>query len=349
MPSPVSALKWFPWCLSFAISTSALAKPTPIPLANCQQLLAIPTQTALSYQLVNDIDCEGYDVIAPKLFRGRLDGQGHRIANLTLRPVSGFSAGLFAKTHGAHISNLILEGWRLQATDTKLLFAGLVAGELVSSDLENILITDAQTLPNSNHYPHAEFGIALVAGKIQSSHLKRIALQNNELITNHTSNHIGGIAGQIQQHTHLERLQVSHTRIEVRIEGKPKLKHSLGGLVGTLYPNTSIKQAGLEAVELYDAGHSERTLGMGFMAGVMQTNSLISQFSLDQNQLQQANANPHRVGTLVGFSYQNSRIAFLCDGERIPNLKWKNGLGQLQLAHPKTLCSTSFLNFIDEP
>ena len=86
-----------------------------VSIEDCDALLTIPTYSHLDYQLEHDIDCYDHVHTQPRPFSGTLNGQGFRIAGLTLHVTQGSHTELFSELKGAHIHHLQFDDWIIEA------------------------------------------------------------------------------------------------------------------------------------------------------------------------------------------------------------------------------------------
>lgn len=95
-----------------------------------------------SYVLAGDVDFSGFNTALLgqlDLVNATLDGQGHRIVNLSL---SGDAQGLFRRVSGSQVKNLIIESPRVGVQTNG---AGVLAGEIRGgSVVSNCAVLDAQ-------------------------------------------------------------------------------------------------------------------------------------------------------------------------------------------------------------
>lgn len=91
------------------------------------------------YILVNDIDFTNVTFEAIPEFRGTLDGQGHKIMNLTVNGDKN-DFGVFCKTSGAKISNIAFQDLKIVAQKNN--HVGLI-GSAASTTFEQVAVTGA--------------------------------------------------------------------------------------------------------------------------------------------------------------------------------------------------------------
>ncbi|MCR4805170.1 MAG: hypothetical protein K5981_05895 [Clostridia bacterium] len=122
----------------------AFAEGTAVEIASADDLLLLAEDPDGSFVLTEDIYLPPDFAWEPPVFRGRLDGQGHAIYNVSSRGVcsrtrtvydgnykeyEGVFAGFFGILDGGLVENLNLVGTRISVTDSdRCVFAGLLAG-----------------------------------------------------------------------------------------------------------------------------------------------------------------------------------------------------------------------------
>ena len=98
-----------------------------------------------TFHLTQDIDCTGTTIIAigsnTSPFTGILEGNGHKITNITIIGNTYNCAGLLAATSNAHIQNIIFEDFFVN-TDSHS-EVGLIAGVSRSTNIINITLTSS--------------------------------------------------------------------------------------------------------------------------------------------------------------------------------------------------------------
>ena len=97
-----------------------------------------------SYQLTQDINCTGktfYVIESVLPFTGTLEGNGHKIINLTISAVSG-NMGMFSNASGATIQNIIFENFSVHGTAYSN-YTGLLAAQATNSKVTNVTLTSS--------------------------------------------------------------------------------------------------------------------------------------------------------------------------------------------------------------
>ena len=81
-----------------------LVPSTPVPfvkISNCTELQNISNDLNANYELMNDIDCSGFNFFPISSFRGILDGRGYKIINFSLNsPLNDYSSAFIMDNYG---------------------------------------------------------------------------------------------------------------------------------------------------------------------------------------------------------------------------------------------------------
>ena len=138
---------------SFLLLTSllifSLANSQVINISTCSDLQNISLNLTASYCLTQDINCFGFPLVPignnSFPFKGSLDGNGHKITNVSLSP-STSNVGIFGYINGAMITNIVFQDFNFSS-----LFAsqvGLVAGTASGGVIQHINLTSSGTVNN---------------------------------------------------------------------------------------------------------------------------------------------------------------------------------------------------------
>lgn len=144
-----SALLVFVMALSCAvIPVPVAAEDAPIAISDVAGLKAISNNVAASYVLTADLDLAGEDWTPIATLKGKLDGQGHTISNLT---VSGNDhSGLFAQLNGATVTDLNFVHAQVTTNATNSGFGGVLAGYVVGSTVSLITVDETSSVTGYN-------------------------------------------------------------------------------------------------------------------------------------------------------------------------------------------------------
>ena len=97
-----------------------------------------------TYSLLQDIDCTGVEFVPianlDNFFNGKLFGNGFTIKNLTINCTCQ-CCGLFEKTGGATISNLVFKDFSIQGNSKNNV--GVLAGRAYTTTISNVTITSS--------------------------------------------------------------------------------------------------------------------------------------------------------------------------------------------------------------
>lgn len=188
-------------------------------ISTAQELQDINNNLTADYELVNDIDMEGFEWIsigdATNRFRGKFDGKGYKISNLTYNNTSTTNVGLFGLIDGATIQNVGIENVNFNARLT----GGLVAQAI------NSTITNCYTTGQINSATSYAGGL--------------VGTTNNSTITNcysaatvyssntSTSSSNGGVAGLIGRASNVSTITNCYSRGHVS-----NYHNTASGLIG---------------------------------------------------------------------------------------------------------------------
>ena len=89
------------------------------------------------YVIGTDIDMTDVEFVPAMTFKGKLDGQNHKISNLTITPVGSDPVGLFSTTEGATVKNLDFENIRISVTEESQLMTAGIAGRATDTTIDN--------------------------------------------------------------------------------------------------------------------------------------------------------------------------------------------------------------------
>ncbi|MFZ3410736.1 hypothetical protein [Vibrio chagasii] len=191
----------------------------------CSKALEIEQRTTKSYYLSHDIDCSGYTLTAPISFNGTLDGRNYAIRNLSINTNSRY-AGFFSELDGATVKNLTFKNITLKV-GRNVNAAGILAGDIQSSKLKNVIITHSQVQAVGQTVPQ---GVGIVAGRIRTdSKAEKIKVFHSNLWVEKSS-HVGGLFGFAEDSSNMTTLSTSNNQLY--IEGDSRT--NLGSIAGYL-------------------------------------------------------------------------------------------------------------------
>ena len=120
---------------NFTFEVTDQFDPTKTQITNAQGLQDINNDLSGDYELLSDIDLEGFDwsPIGPTAgtpFSGTFDGRFHTISNLSLTTTTN-SIGLFGNTNGATIEKVLLSNFEIHGDNG----IGCLLGTAINTDL----------------------------------------------------------------------------------------------------------------------------------------------------------------------------------------------------------------------
>jgi len=167
----------------------------PLRITSCQELQNMGENLDGDYYLDNPIDCAGVDFTTiPGTFTGSLDGQHHKILNLTVTAEPNKRGGIFFETFEANLINLHFVDATVHAEDQ--VERGLLTGRSTSTAFSNIKVHNLN-IPGHSTYTSVESGSASgytggIVGYAEWSNFQNIQMHHLTL-RHHT--YTGGIAG----------------------------------------------------------------------------------------------------------------------------------------------------------
>lgn len=195
----------------------------PYLVASAGDLMQVHNNPTAHFKQVADIDLKGIDW-SPVDLQGGYDGNGHSVSNLSITESAAGNVGLFGTVTGtdassrAYIKNLTIVGATISAGDNADA-VGVVAGEVVAGEVNNVHIVGASISWDSEH--------ASSIGGIAGSGTFQTLVSNCSLESlNVTSAHAyqtGGVLGKLGNTTHVSNCAVTLTA---------STRNSLGGIVG---------------------------------------------------------------------------------------------------------------------
>ncbi|QFT13529.1 hypothetical protein [Vibrio sp. THAF190c] len=254
----------------------------------CSKALEIEQRTTKSYYLSHDIDCSGYTLTAPIKFNGILDGKGYAIRNLTIDANSRYS-GFFSEMDGATVNNLTFENITLKV-GSNVNAAGILAGDIQSSRLENVIITHSQIQATGETVPQ---GIGIVAGRFrnQSDALGINVLHSNLWVEK--SSHVGSIFG-YAANSNMSSLITSNNQLIVEGDNRT----NFGGLVGYL---TDASLFDIESTDNLLSAPMVEKGNMGMISGYIVTGQIVDATIARHIFDTQAQTNHLRLAIISGY------------------------------------------------
>ncbi|MFL7031717.1 M26 family metallopeptidase [Vibrio cyclitrophicus] len=254
----------------------------------CSKALEIEQRTTKNYSLSQDIDCSGYTLTAPIRFNGTLDGRDYAIRNLTIDTNSRY-AGFFSELDGATVKNLTFENITLKV-GRNVNAAGILAGDIQSSKLKNVIITHSQVQAIGETVPQ---GVGIVAGRI-GKHSKAESIKGfHSNLWVGKSSHVGGLFGHA---ANSDMVTLNTSNNQLYVEGDSRT--NLGSIAGYLTDTTLSKvnsTDNLFSAPLVDKGN------IGMLVGQSVTGRLTGA-TLARNVLDTQRQTKHlRLGIISGY------------------------------------------------
>ena len=152
--------------LCFLCLLPAPARAAAVEITDVQGLLDMAKDPDGDYVLGADLDLAGVEW-TPFLFRGTLDGAGHRLLNLAVHTTDGETwptfdgnaiyydtvfSGMFSVLNGATVKNLTLLGPDVEIRTEENCFVGLVAGFGVNARIENCTVEAGYAMLTQSAY-----------------------------------------------------------------------------------------------------------------------------------------------------------------------------------------------------
>lgn len=238
-----------------------------------EELQDMKFATNSKFLLQNDIDMEGVNYIPIKTFAGILDGDHHKIDNLSVEQTSE-NTGLFAEIRNGQVLNLNIVNAEM-TSDTGM--TGILAGNIYQATVDNVHV-DGKVTSNAN--------VGSLAGQVDyNSTINRVSTDG----TVKGKNNAGGITGLLNQNS-----KITNSYSGTDVTGDTYV----GGLVGQM-ANRSI----LEDVYTNGSILGNDHIGglIGFSNGV---NTLYDAYAL--NDEVKANDITNNIGKAIGST--NSTI-----------------------------------------
>lgn len=202
------------------------------------------------YYIANDLDFSSYSwtpIVADRIFRGTLNGNGKTISNLTIDYNSSSIAysGIFPRLDGATITNISFDNVQIVSfSSSTTRVAGLIAGDAYNAkdvNLSNITVNNVGVQGRSNN------GVGGLIGFITGTNTR--VIMNNIKATSlkafNINSYAGGIVGSVAGNSRLEMYDID-------FKGEAYSNNSssyVGGLVGYVLSNgyLTIERAIVEA------------------------------------------------------------------------------------------------------
>ncbi len=316
----------------------------PFLIKNAEQINNIRNGYFDSYfYLIDDINLEDLNDWLPigsadnyedrLVFKGFIDGRNYSINNLYINNENANNVGLFYRLDGAEIINIEIKG------EMNILeFSGLLAGEIIDSNLFNVTVRGE--ISGDNHVGGlagyiADSRINDSGAYVEMTGMENIGgiagfIENSEILTSYvnvdisaTGRHIGGIAGVARDTDIVDCLssgKLYTSAIEI-YDGEEDIQNAdIGGIVGGLYEGVFVNHAvsyadikgegySVGGIAGQSSGEIINSEAHGTVMGVFNVGGLIG---INENTVKYSFATgkvvgERDVGGLIGYNY-NSKI-----------------------------------------
>ncbi len=202
------------------------------------------------YYLANDLDFSSYTwvpILATRIFRGTLNGNGKTISNLTINYNSSSIAysGIFPRIDGATITDLTLDNVQIVSyVSTTTRVAGLIAGDAYNSKTNTLSYL---TINNSGVQGRSNNGVGGLIGFITGTNTTVIMnnIKATQLKAFNVNTSAGGMVGNVAGSARLQMYDIDFQGEAYSYNGTS----NVGGLIGYALSNSyiTIERALVEA------------------------------------------------------------------------------------------------------
>ncbi|MCH5346250.1 MAG: hypothetical protein J1E63_04035 [Muribaculaceae bacterium] len=203
----------------------------PYQIASVGDLQLIKLHPAANYRVVNDFDAAGFEFSPISSFTGTLDGDGHTISNLYIKPGDSYT-GMFGMVEpGATVKNLTFIEPVVNPSGSS--YGGLIAGYCITLNIDNVHVYGLNIDSTFGGVFGGLVGQATVGSSITSSSLHgcNISLPN--------ASDVGGLVGNARTGLH-----VAASAFSGNIEGRT----SVGGIIGeSISADDNVKDCHVDA------------------------------------------------------------------------------------------------------
>ena len=203
----------------------------PYRITTCLQLQEMNDEKTASYVLMNDIDCgdgntgndtnawnsgAGFAPIATSdYFTGSFDGRNHTISDLVInRPTENY-IGLFGRTNGASIKNVVIED-------------SVISGQNFVGSLVGIAVTTDISFASAYGVVEGAFTVGGLVGRLETSSTVNGSML--DVVVSSSGAYAGGLAGLVAGSS------ISNISADVDVDGTGTYS---GGIVGYMYADTA--------------------------------------------------------------------------------------------------------------
>lgn len=216
--------------LAFCFNVTAAESITYI--NTCEQLNDIHESYKGTFQLTDNLYCEGVPVVPQGAFHGKLLGDGYSIYDLTIQ-ANDDDVGLFESLWGAEINGLTFNNANIYLTD-EVESVGIVSGRAFRNTKITDVNIDGSAITADQHVNH---GIAMVVGKATQLIAKNVSVTASTINVN-TSRSTGMLFGTLKDNSDTAEISTNLSSYGNKILIGADEQEFLGGIVGNAYSVT---------------------------------------------------------------------------------------------------------------
>ncbi|KAF2962244.1 DUF4493 domain-containing protein [Fervidobacterium sp. 2310opik-2] len=194
------------------------------------------------FKLIANIDLTGFtwtpignfsSDLSQTAFQGTLDGDYHKITNLTFNDTSRSNAGLFGYLYNATVKNLIIENANVTAKQ----YVGALSGSAKKSMIYRVGVRNSAVEGTNNNYNIYAGGLI---GDVSGGVTIEESFANNITVSgpNYDNARVGGLVGRLMHSTDGDN-NVSKSYATGTVKFKSKDSSNIGGLIGLTSSGTS--------------------------------------------------------------------------------------------------------------
>ncbi|MFN4224581.1 MAG: hypothetical protein ACK4E1_07270 [Fervidobacterium nodosum] len=330
---------------TFAGGNGTASEPYLIGTANQLKLLGDSEYLTKGYhyKLIQNIDLSSViwtpignysSDLSTSAFQGTLDGDYHKITNLTFNDTNRGNAGLFGYLYNATVKNLVIENANVTAKQ----YVGILSGSAKKSMIYKVGVRNSTVEGTINNYVYAGGLIGDVSGgvTIEECFADNITVSG----PNYDNARLGGLIGRLMHSTDGDN-NVSKSYATGTVKFKSKASSNIGGLIGLTSSATGstaknyINQSYAAVAPFNIANDGANTNWKGFVGGasVIAENPTIKNY-FDTNvsattsgsasaSLQDGftTAQMKSGSNFVGWDFTN--VWTINEGNDYPRLKWE--------------------------
>lgn len=199
-------------------------------IKTAEDLAGIINNLSGKYIIMNDIDLSGVDWTPigseENPFEGILNGNGHKISNMTINANNGTetsNVGFIGKANNASISNLVLENAVVTTPETyNKGSVGALIGEASNVNIDNVSVSGKVT-------GHQKTG-GLIGSLSEGEPAESSSITNSKVFADVTSSYYaGGLVGYIDTFSGGNNVMIENSSVQGKVKAKEKCA---GGFIG---------------------------------------------------------------------------------------------------------------------